>query len=130
TRQGMNHRIAHRLPRESKTTSRTAFECADGDHPSLVRGRSPLRLATADKSPRFELIEDEPPPPEHRLIGRSTLIRTLRRQLERLAKLPLPVLIHGETGTGKELAARTLHDFGEHRTGPFVALNCGAIPDG
>ncbi|HVH99721.1 MAG TPA: sigma 54-interacting transcriptional regulator [Enhygromyxa sp.] len=74
--------------------------------------------------------DDELAPPQHCLIGRSKVIRTLRRQLERLALLPLPVLIHGETGTGKELAARTLHEFSEHREGPFVALNCGAIPDG
>lgn len=82
--------------------------------------------------PALELDDDglELPPPQHRLIGNSKLLRTLRRQLERLAKLPLPVLIHGETGTGKELAARTLHEFGEQRGGPFVALNCGAIPDG
>ncbi len=69
-------------------------------------------------------------PPQHRLIGRTKVITTLRRQLERLALLPLPILIRGETGTGKELAARTLHDFGEGRVSPFVALNCGAIPDG
>ena len=68
--------------------------------------------------------------PRHRLIGPSAVMQTLRRQLERLAALPLPVLIHGETGTGKELAARTLHELaGPDPEGrPFVALNCGAIP--
>jgi DNA-binding NtrC family response regulator len=88
--------------------------------------REPTVAVAAAPAPE----DDEIGPPQHRLIGRSKVIRTLRRQLERLAKLPLPVLIHGETGTGKELAARTLHEFGEHREGPFVALNCGAIPDG
>jgi DNA-binding NtrC family response regulator len=71
-----------------------------------------------------------PKPPTHRLLGRSKAIANLRRQLERLAMVPLPVLIHGETGTGKELAARTLHDFGAIPDAPFVAINCGAIPDG
>jgi DNA-binding NtrC family response regulator len=71
--------------------------------------------------------------PQHALIGPSQTMQTLRRQLERLAKLPLPVLIHGETGTGKELAARTLHDFAAPADAdprPFVGLNCGAIPAG
>jgi DNA-binding NtrC family response regulator len=108
------------MKHRTKPATRMAFQCADGDRPSLLPGRPP--------NLRFELLEDEPP--QHRLIGRSKVIRTLRRQLERLALLPLPVLIHGETGTGKELAARTLHDFSDTRTGPFVALNCGAIPDG
>ena len=67
---------------------------------------------------------------QHLLVGCSASIKTLRRQLERLATVPLPVLIQGETGTGKELAARTLHEFGDSPQAPFVALNCGAIPDG
>jgi len=57
-------------------------------------------------------------------------MKMLQRQLERLASLPLPVMIHGETGTGKELAAQTLHAFGKDPQAPFVALNCGAIPEG
>jgi DNA-binding NtrC family response regulator len=69
-------------------------------------------------------------PPVHRLLGRSNIIASLRRQLERLALVPLPVLLRGETGTGKELAARTLHDFGALPEAPFVAINCGAIPEG
>jgi DNA-binding NtrC family response regulator len=76
---------------------------------------------------RGEGVADEP---VHRLIGRSSAMRTLRRQLEKLARLPLPVLLHGETGTGKELAARTLHEFGVQPESPFVAINCGAIPEG
>jgi DNA-binding NtrC family response regulator len=69
-------------------------------------------------------------PPVHRLLGRSKPIANLRRLLERLALVPLPVLLYGETGTGKELAARTLHDFGALPEAPFVAINCGAIPEG
>jgi DNA-binding NtrC family response regulator len=75
-------------------------------------------------------VEDGPPLPKHRLLGRSKLIKQLRHTLERLATVPLPVLLHGETGTGKELAARTLHDFGPLPAAPFVPINCGAVPDG
>lgn len=68
--------------------------------------------------------------PQHRLLGCSQAMRTLQRQLERLATIALPVMIHGETGTGKELAAQTLHEFGRAPDAAFVAINCGAIPDG
>jgi DNA-binding NtrC family response regulator len=60
------------------------------------------------------------------LVGGSAPMRALRRRIEVLAPTALPLLIVGETGTGKELVARALHD-GSGRTGPFVALNCGAI---
>ena len=51
-------------------------------------------------------------------------------KIDRFARCRLPVLIHGETGTGKEGAARMLHDLGPRRRGPFVAVNCAAMPDG
>ncbi len=67
---------------------------------------------------------------ETRLIGTSPAIAELRRDLMDLAATSASVLIHGETGTGKELVARCLHDFGARgRKGAFVAVNCGAIPD-
>ncbi|GEM_PF-1541813 len=69
------------------------------------------------------------PAPARRLIGRSGVMRSLDRKLLKLAGVTLPVVVLGETGTGKELAARTLHEFGAHAEAPFVALNCGAIPD-
>jgi len=63
------------------------------------------------------------------LIGISAPMRTLRSGIARLAKQDVSILIRGESGTGKELIARALHERG-HRSGrPFIALNCGAIPD-
>ena len=64
-----------------------------------------------------------------RLLGRSAVMRAVRERLVRLAPLPQPVLVCGETGTGKELAARVLHERSERRSGPFVPLNCGSIPE-
>jgi two-component system C4-dicarboxylate transport response regulator DctD len=66
---------------------------------------------------------------EDRLIGNASAIVELRRRLAQLAEIDVDILISGETGTGKEVAARALHDFGKRRTRPFVALNCAAIPE-
>jgi two-component system C4-dicarboxylate transport response regulator DctD len=66
---------------------------------------------------------------EDRLIGNAPAILELRRRLAQLAEIDVDILISGETGTGKEVAARALHDFGKRRTRPFVALNCAAIPE-
>ncbi|QZI72040.1 sigma-54 dependent transcriptional regulator [Pseudomonas protegens] len=63
------------------------------------------------------------------LLGMSRALQTLRRQVLDLAALPVNVLIRGETGSGKELIARCLHDFGPRAAKPFVALNCAAIPE-
>lgn len=66
---------------------------------------------------------------EDRLIGRSAAMQELRRHLRGLAGLQLDLLIAGETGTGKELAARILHDLSPRADGPFVAINCGALSE-
>ena len=61
------------------------------------------------------------------LIGTSAAILTLRDQVPDLAQTATPVLILGETGTGKEIVARALHDLGPRADGPFLALNCAAL---
>ncbi|MFH1941483.1 MAG: sigma-54 dependent transcriptional regulator [bacterium] len=63
------------------------------------------------------------------LMGTSEQIQRVYRQIERVAPTDLTVLIQGETGTGKELVARALHEFSLRKDGPFVAVDCGAIPD-
>ena len=65
----------------------------------------------------------------HELLGESRAIRDLRKLLGKLAPTDSPVLIRGESGTGKELVARTLHRQSQRHARPFVAINCGAIPE-
>ena len=62
------------------------------------------------------------------LIGHSTAMRDVFRAIQRLAESPTTVLITGESGTGKELAARALHELGPRAAGPFVTINCAAVP--
>jgi DNA-binding NtrC family response regulator len=64
-----------------------------------------------------------------RMIGRCDAMQEVFRTVERLAVSKASVLIHGETGAGKELVARALHEHGPRADGPFVAVNCAAIPD-
>ncbi len=66
--------------------------------------------------------------PGTELVGQSEAIRSVLQVVERVAPRDLPVLITGETGTGKELVARLLHETSRRRSGPFVRVNCGAIP--
>jgi DNA-binding NtrC family response regulator len=66
---------------------------------------------------------------ETSLIGSSGPLAQLRETIARLAPVPSPVLVLGESGTGKELVARDLHRFGPHPSGPFVAINCAALPE-
>jgi two-component system response regulator AauR len=66
---------------------------------------------------------------EQRLIGRSPAMQRLRELIENVADTAANVLIEGETGTGKELVARCLHDFSRRQAKQFVALNCGGLPE-
>ncbi len=84
---------------------------------------SAIRLSTR---PDGALTTTVPGP---RLIGRSQAMQQLREMIARVARSQAPVHIFGESGTGKELVARLIHDSGARNDGPFVAVNCGAIPN-
>ena len=64
-----------------------------------------------------------------KLIGNSPAIQTLREEIANIASTDASVLIRGETGTGKEVVARCLHEFSRRKAAHFVAINCGAIPE-
>jgi len=63
-----------------------------------------------------------------RLLGSSDAMNQLREMIEQVARSQAPVHISGDSGTGKELVARLVHDSGPRKDGPFVPVNCGAIP--
>jgi two-component system response regulator PilR (NtrC family) len=65
---------------------------------------------------------------DHRLLGDSPPMRTLRAQIVKLARSQAPVYISGESGSGKELVARLIHEQGPRAGHPFIPVNCGAIP--
>lgn len=62
------------------------------------------------------------------LLGEASTMKTLRKQISKLARSQAPIYISGESGSGKELVARSIHENGPHQDGPFVPVNCGAIP--
>ncbi|MYN09579.1 sigma-54-dependent transcriptional regulator [Pseudoduganella aquatica] len=68
-------------------------------------------------------------PPASRLKGDSAVIQALRAQIARLARSMAPIAINGESGSGKELAAREIHAQSSRAGQPFIAVNCGAIPE-
>jgi DNA-binding NtrC family response regulator len=63
------------------------------------------------------------------IIGRSRVMQTVYKEIGRVAAMPVTVLIQGETGTGKELVARAIHQHSDRAAQPFVTVNCAAIPE-
>lgn len=63
------------------------------------------------------------------ILGHSRQIKLLKEQLVKFAQLDLPILLTGETGTGKELFARAIHDASERKNGPFLAINCASLSE-
>lgn len=77
---------------------------------------------------RLRTASDEEGPVDTRLLGESPPMRALRNQIQKLARSQAPVYISGESGSGKELVARLIHEQGPRGEQPFVPVNCGAIP--
>jgi DNA-binding NtrC family response regulator len=86
---------------------------------ALERSRLAAEVATL----RRESVSDTP------LVGSSKAMKALGEHIARVAPVPSPVLVTGESGTGKELVARELHRMGPAPDGPFVAVNCAALPE-
>jgi two-component system, NtrC family, response regulator PilR len=105
---------------------------------SVVNAATQSRLALEAGHVARTHPPGQTPPPAHstaaqsaldRIVGRSAAIVQIRQRIERVASSMAPVLITGESGTGKELVARAVHACSHRSQGPFVAVNCGAIPE-
>jgi len=83
-------------------------------------------VAAAVQSSRLDAEAD--PTRSSRLIGNSKAIANLEMSIKKLSRSQAPVYIAGESGSGKELVARSIHELGPRARGPFVPVNCGAIP--
>ena len=101
------------------------------------RGRSagevvPLGHTAQAQENRQPLFEDEDygEPDFDGIVGRSNALRSVLHEIKTVAPTDSTVLIYGETGTGKELIARAIHELSPRRTNTFVKLNCAAIPTG
>ena len=91
--------------------------------------RAAERRRLVDENRRLRAEIEEARSGGQRLLGQSAAMRELRRVVAQVADTPADVLIHGETGTGKEMVARSLHERSARRDKPFVALNCAALPE-
>jgi two-component system response regulator PilR (NtrC family) len=87
--------------------------------------RSALNLPRNGQLPRADSAAAENPV----LVGNSPLMQQARNMIDKLARSQAPVHVTGESGSGKELAARLIHDKGSRQAAPFVPVNCGAIPE-
>ncbi len=93
----------------------------------VVRNAMQLRRAESEnKKLKKELKKKSS---KQQMIGQSTRMRSVFKMIDKIANTPATVLINGDSGTGKELVARAVHDRSDRAPGPFVAINCGAIPE-
>jgi DNA-binding NtrC family response regulator len=93
----------------------------------VTRALESRRLVLENRELKAELADR--PGMAAKLIGNSPAIQTLREEIANIAGTDAIVLIHGETGSGKEVVARCLHKFSQRKSAHFVAVNCGAIPE-
>jgi DNA-binding NtrC family response regulator len=113
--------VPERLPGEIPEPGRTPAETP----PPIYAGRA---FAAGDEEGTPNVNAAEQPDIERRLIGASPAMEAVRRMIVRVAPMDSAVLICGESGCGKELVAESLHAGSPRAEGPFVAINCGAIP--
>jgi DNA-binding NtrC family response regulator len=121
--------LANNPPERVRELFRLAFEVSPGDLAAIAMDSS--------SAPKKESSPRVPPKTEssfgsaavNSFVGDSLAAQNIRQQIEKFASLDTAVLITGETGSGKEVVARLLHQQGSHASEPFIAVNCGAMTD-
>ncbi|HSW20062.1 MAG TPA: sigma-54 dependent transcriptional regulator [Ramlibacter sp.] len=91
--------------------------------------RPPVASRGADDAPEAQPASAAGSSALERLVGTSRVMQQVKERVSKVARSMAPVLVRGESGTGKELVARAIHDCSHRCDGPFVAVNCGAIPE-
>ncbi len=101
--------------------------CKNDEIKMVVRNALALRKAkTENLKLKKELTRNQR---KKNIIGQSTRMRSVYKMVDKIAVTSATVMINGESGTGKELIAQSIHQRSERADGPFVAINCGAIPE-
>jgi len=101
--------------------------CKNDEYKMFVRNALALRNASSENIQlKTELKKRKS---KQQIIGQSTRMRSVFKMIDKIAATPATVLINGDSGTGKELVAKAIHDRSDRAQGPFVAINCGAIPE-
>lgn len=92
------------------------------------RGVEKRRLSLENRCLKAEL-EAQQNAPGPRVVGRTEVMQRLAAMVQRISQVETDVLLFGETGTGKDLVARSIHERSQRSGRPFVAINCGAVPE-
>ncbi|HWH73712.1 MAG TPA: sigma-54 dependent transcriptional regulator [Methylibium sp.] len=119
--------VASALGRTAPTGPTVQPEQLPSENGARPRPAPPVRPAAVIVSP-----PPPAPPPSGalaRMAGASQAMRQVRALIEKVARSMAPVLVQGESGTGKELVARAIHEVSARHGQPFIAVNCGAIPE-
>jgi DNA-binding NtrC family response regulator len=101
--------------------------CKNDDVKMAVRNAMALRQVNCENLRLKKALRHKKS--RQRIIGQSPRMRAVFRMVDKIAATPATVLIKGESGTGKELIAQAIHERSERASGPFVGINCGAIPE-
>jgi two-component system response regulator PilR (NtrC family) len=127
--------VASALGRAPQTSPTVVPASLPSENPAPAAAGAEAKAASpAPATPRPAAPSpDAPTPAAHaalrRLVGHSVAMQQVRALVEKVARSMAPVLVQGESGTGKELVARAIHEVSPRAGQPFIAVNCGAIPE-
>jgi len=124
--------VASALGRAPQTSPTVVPSSLPSENGAVVEALTPA--ASAPPQPAAPAPAPPPAAPVmpaalRRLVGQSGAMQQVRAMVEKVARSMAPVLVQGESGTGKELVARAIHDVSARGAQPFIAVNCGAIPE-